>query len=250
MTPEQIEQGAQALAAARTGKPIAGIPEAARPQSEADSYAIQDAVIRRLGERVGGWKVGFSPEGGIFCAPIYASKVHASPAGLPAKGFHVIAIECEIGFRINQMLSARAVPYGRDEVLAAASLHPTIEVVDSRYQDFRSLDRLQVLADNFSNGALVYGAAASGWQGMDLVHPPIEVTADGKPFADCTGLRAGDPINLLIDLVNHVANKRGGVPAGTFVTTGTHTGMVFTEPGAQIRADYGPLGRVEVAFPR
>ena len=165
MTPEQIEQGAQALAAARTGKPIAGIPEAARPQSEADSYAIQDAVMRRLGELAGGWKVGYSPEGGVFCAPIYASKVHASPARLPASGFHVIGIECEIGFRVNQAFGPRDRPYGRDDVLPASSLHPTIEVVDLRYQDFRSLDRLQVLADNFSNGALVYGAAGSNWKG-------------------------------------------------------------------------------------
>jgi 2-keto-4-pentenoate hydratase len=50
--------------------------------------------------------------------------------------------------------------------------------------------------------------------------------------------------------VNHVANKRGGVPAGTFVTTGTHTGLVFTDPGVKIAADYGPLGHVEVSFPR
>ena len=250
MTPEQIDAAAGALAAARIGQPIAALPEAARPQSEADSYAIQDAVLRHLGERIGGYKVGFSPEGGIFCAPIYASRVHASPASLAASGFHLIGIECEIGFRLNQALASRSQPYSRDEVLAASSLHPTIEIVDSRYQDFRSLDRLQVLADNFSNGALVYGAAASGWQGMNLVHPPIRVTADGKEFADCTGLRAGDPIGLLVDLVNHVAKARGGVPAGTFVTTGTHTGMVFTDPGAQIRADYGPLGRVEVSFPK
>jgi 2-keto-4-pentenoate hydratase len=250
MTPEHIDEAARALAAARAGQPIAALPEATRPQSEADSYAIQDAVLRRLGERVGGYKVGFSPQGGIFCAPIYASKVHASPASLPARGFHLIGIECEIGFRLNQALAQRAQPYGREEVLAAASLHPTIEIVDSRYLDFRSLDRLQVLADNFSNGALVYGAAASGWQGIDLVHPPIAVTADGKDFAECTGLRAGDPIGLLVELVNHVAKERGGVPAGTFVTTGTHTGMVFTEPGTEIRADYGALGRVEVTFPR
>jgi 2-keto-4-pentenoate hydratase len=250
MTPEHIDEAAGALAAARTGRPIAALPEAARPQSEADSYAIQEAVLRRLGERVGGYKVGFSPEGGIFCAPIYASRVHASPARLPARGFHVIGIECEIGFRINEALAPRAQPYTSDEVLAASSLHPTIEIVDSRYQNFRSLDRLQVLADNFSNGALVYGPAVSGWQGIDLVHPPIAVTADGKDFAECTGLRAGDPIGLLVELVNHVAKTHGGVPAGTFVTTGTHTGMVFTEPGALIRADYGPLGRVEVSFPR
>ena len=107
-----------------------------------------------------------------------------------------------------------------------------------------------MLADNFSNGGLVYGAAASGWEKLDLVHPPIRVTADGKDFAETTGLRAGDPVGLFVLLVNHVAKQRGGVPAGTFVTTGTHTGLVFTEPGARIRADYGPLGRVEVSFPR
>jgi 2-keto-4-pentenoate hydratase len=250
MTPQQIDAAASALVAARSGNAIAALPEAARPQSEADSYAIQNAVLQRLNERVGGWKVGFSPEGGIFCAPIYASGVHPSPAQLPATGFHVIGIECEIGFRVNQAFSARAQAYSRDEVVAAVSMHPTIEVVDSRYIDFRALDRLQVLADNFSNGGLVYGAASSGWERMDLAHPPISVTADGKDFAECTGLRAGDPIGLLIDLVNHVANKRGGVPAGTFVTTGTHTGLVFTEPGISISADYGRLGKVEVSFPR
>lgn len=249
MTPEQADEAARALVAARTGQPIATLPEAVRPQSEADSYAIQDAVLRRLGERAGGWKVGFSPEGGVFCAPIFASRVQASPAQLPAKDFHLIGIECEIGFRLNQAFPARAEPYSREEVLRGAALHPTIEIVDSRYVDFRSLDRLQVLADNFSNGALVYGAAASGWQKMDLVHPPIDVTADGKSFADCTGLRAGDPIGLLVALVNYLAKERGGMPAGTFATTGTHTGMVFTEPGVTIRAEYGPLGRVEVSFP-
>ncbi len=250
MTPQQVEAAAGALVAARAGQPIDALPPAVRPQSEADCYAIQEAVRRRLGESIGGWKVGFSPLGGIFCAPIYASAVHASPAALPADGFHVIGIECEIGFRISQTLSARVQPYGRDEVLAASSLHPTIEIVDSRYRDFRSLDRLQLLADNVSNGALVYGAAASGWPGMDLAHPPIRVTADGRDFAECTGLRTGDPVGLLVDLANHVASRRGGLPAGTFVTTGTHTGMVFTEPGAHIRADYGRLGMVEISFPR
>jgi 2-keto-4-pentenoate hydratase len=249
MTPQQIDAAASALAAARTGQAIAGLPEGARPQSETDSYAIQNAVLKKLGEKIGGWKVGVSPEGGHFAAPIHASLVHPTPATLPARGFKIIGIECEIGFRLNQALPARAQPYTRDEVLAVASMHPTIEIVDSRYIDFRSLDRLQVLADNFSNGALVYGAAASGWEGMDLAHPPIEVTADGKPFADCTGLRASTPIDLLVAAVNH-ASKRGGVPAGTFVTTGTHTGMVFTDPGVHIAADFGKLGRVEVSFPR
>jgi 2-keto-4-pentenoate hydratase len=248
MTPQQIEQAATALATARRGQPIAELPQPVRPQSREDAFAIQDAVMAKLGEKAGGWKVGALPDGSKFVAPIYASAVKPSPASMPARGFHVIGIECEIGFRLNQALPARPRPYSRDEVLAVASMHPTIEIVDSRYVDFRSLDRLQVLADNFSNGGLVYGAAASGWEGTDLSHPPIEVTADGKPFADCTGLGAGNPIDLLVTAVN-LASGRGGIAAGTFVTTGTHTGLVFTEPGARIRADYGRFGVVEVSFP-
>jgi len=248
MTPQQIEQAADALVAARRGQPIPELPEALRPQSRADAFAIQDAVMAKLGEKPGGWKVGALPDGSAFVAPVFASAVKPSPAAMPARGFKVIGIECEIGFRLNKALPARPQPYTRDEVLAAVAMHPTIEIVDSRYAEFQSLDRLQVLADNFSNGGLVYGAAASGWEGADLAHPPIAVTVDGKPFADCTGLRAGNPVDLLVTAVNEVRD-RGGMAAGTFVTTGTHTGMVFTEPGATIRADYGRFGTVEVSFP-
>ena len=48
MTPEQIDEAARALVAARTGQPNAALPEGARPQSEADSYAIQEAVLRAV----------------------------------------------------------------------------------------------------------------------------------------------------------------------------------------------------------
>jgi 2-keto-4-pentenoate hydratase len=249
LTPQQIDRAAEALVAARRGQAIPVLPEAVRPQSRADSFAIQDAVMAKLGENAGGWKVGALPDGQAFVAPIYASTVKASPASMPASGFKLLGIECEIGFRLNRALPARPEPYGRDEVLAAVSMHPTIEIVDSRYQEFQSLDRLQVLADNFSNGGLVYGAEASGWEVTDLTHPPIEVSVDGKPFADCTGLRAGNPVDLLVTAVNEV-RLRGGIAAGAFVTTGTHTGMVFTEPGVAIRADYGRFGTVEVSFPR
>jgi 2-keto-4-pentenoate hydratase len=248
MTPDQIERAAGALVAARKGSAIATLPADAIPQTEADAYQVQDAVIAKLGEKIGGWKTGVLPTG-VFVAPIFASAVHTSPATLPASGLKIIGIECEIGFLFHRALPPRPQPYTRDEMLAAATLHPTIEVVDSRFQDFRSLDRLIVLSDNVSNGGLVYGVAASGWEGMDLAHPPIEVTADGKHFADCTGVRAGNPIDLCLGAVNHV-NNRGGITAGTVITTGTHTGLVFTEPGVKIVADFGKLGRVEVSFPK
>ena len=61
-------------------------------------------------------------------------------------------------------------------------------------------------------------------------------------------IAARDPIAALVDFAN-LMNGRCGAQAGTFVTTGSWTGMVFTKRGARIVADFGPLGRVEVAFP-
>ena len=249
MTPEQTERAAAALVAARKGAAIATLPADATPQSEADSYRVQDAVIAQLGEAIGGWKVGISPLGGHSAAPIFASSVHPSPASLPARGFKIIASECEIGFRFNRPLPPRATALQSRRGVCRRLAAP-----DDRGRRFA-----------LSGFPLGRPAAGAGRQpeprcpglrsrgdrvGGDGSRPSAdrEVTADGKPFADCTGLRAGTPIDLCVAAVNH-ASGRGGVAAGTVVTTGTHTGLVFTEPGAPIVADFGKLGRVEVSFP-
>src|ERR1700749_4350499 len=151
MTPDQIERAANALVATRKSAAIATLPADAIPQSEADAYQVQDGVIAKLGEKIGGWKTGVLPTG-VFVAPIFASGAHTSPAGMPASGLKIIGIECEIGFLFHKSLPPPLHPFTRDDMLAAATLHPTIEVVDSRFQDFRSLERLIVLADNVSNG--------------------------------------------------------------------------------------------------
>jgi 2-keto-4-pentenoate hydratase len=249
MLKEHCEEAARLLCAARRGAPVHELPPSCRPQSEADAYEIQEAVVRHLGETIGGWKVGAaSASSAAFCAPIWMKMIRPSPATYDAGELRLIGIEAEIAFRLGRDLAARGAVYDRAQVTAGAALHPVIEVVDSRYADFRSLDRPSILADNFSNGGLVYGAAVPDWENLDLGQTAITVTEDGEPFADSAGGAARDPITALLDFAN-LMNGRGGANAGTFVTTGSWTGMVFTKRGTRIVADFGPLGRVEVAFP-
>ena len=248
MLAEQAEEAARLLTGARDGEPLAELPSSCRPQSDADAYQIQDAVARRLGVSVGGWKVGAaSPTTAAFCAPIYSRMIRPSPASYSAAELRLIAIEAEIAFRLGRDLPPRSSAYDRAEVTADATLHPVIEIVDSRYTDFQSLSRQLILADNYSNGGLVWGAAVPSWDALDLSRTEMRVTEDGKPFADSSMAPPRDPIAALVDFAN-LMRERGGSKAGTFVTTGSWTGMVFTRHGAQIAADFGPLGRVEISF--
>jgi 2-keto-4-pentenoate hydratase len=249
MLRDQVEEAARLLCAARGGTPAHELPQVCRPQSDADAYLIQDAVARQLGEAIGGWKVGAaSPNAAAFCAPIYTRMIRQSPASYGAHELRLIGIEAEIAFRLGHDLPPRATAYDRAEATPGVSLHPAIEVVDSRYADFRSLDRSSILADNFSNGGLVYGAAIPDWESLELGATTITITEDGEPFADSRIGAARDPIGALLDFVN-LMNGRGGAKAGSIVTTGSWTGMVFTKQGTRIAADFGRLGRVEVVFP-
>ena len=249
MLEDLAEEAARLLCAARGGTPIHELPANCRPQSDADAYQIQDAVTRRLAQAVGGWKVGAASAAAVaFCAPIYAGMIRPSPASYHPAELRLLGVEAEIAFRLGHDLPARSAAYDRAEVTQNASLHPVIEVVDSRYADFRALDRASILADNFSNGGLVYGDAVPNWEALDFSRIGIAVTEDGEPFADSRGGTARDPVAALVDFAN-LMRGRGGIKTGAIVTTGSWTGMVFTRRGARIAADFGPLGRVEAAFP-
>src|SRR5262249_25884267 len=151
--------------------------------SDADAYEIQEEVVRQLGETIGGWKVGAaSASTAAFCAPIWAKMIRSSPASYDAGELRLVGIEAEIAFRFNRSLPPRGAAYDRFEIVTGAAMHPAIEVVDSRYADFRSLDRPSILADNFSNGGLVFGEAVSDWDKLDLGNTLITVTEDGEPL--------------------------------------------------------------------
>ena len=248
----RIARAARLLAdARRSGERLAALPEDCRPGSIEDAYAIQDEVARQLGEVIGGWKVGaMSPQHPSSIAPIYASSIIETPATLPAAKSALCGVEAEIAFRFRRDLFNKGSPYERDEVLAeVASAHPVIEVLESRFRDILAIDRRSATADNISNGYLIIGQEISEWRDSNLERPLIKVMNNGRLFILSIGNNGGDPFRLLTDLVNHVTASRGGLKGGTLVTTGTCTGIVFAEPGAEIVADFGKLGRVAVSFP-
>src|SRR5471032_2823748 len=150
------------IEARKSGKGLAGLPADCRPDSADEAYAIQDAVAHRLGA-IQGWKTGApGPDAEPAYAPIFT--VISGPGRFPAVTQRLFGIEAEMAFRLARDLPKRDKPYTRDEIVAAiASMHPAVELVDTRFADFTKIDALSKVADNQSNGALIYAPAVAGW---------------------------------------------------------------------------------------
>lgn len=249
MTSERL--AALLIQARISGRRIGGIPAALAPADEDAAYALQDLVVDKLGVRVAAWKVGAaSPVSWPTCAPIFAGHVAKSPAHLLATRDGLNGVEAELAFRVGRDLPARGTPYAEDEVWnALESLHVAIEHLDSRFADRTMAPEPAVLADNISNGGFCWGPAVEDWRGADLAKPEARLTIDGKEVAKAVGGNAaGHPRRLVAWLANHLAQRGRPLTAGTFVTTGSHTGLCIAPLRAPVVACFTGLGEAQLTL--
>jgi len=238
------------LQARATGNWLATLPDELSPVTESDAYAVQDVVMAEIGP-VGGWKVGAK---GIAaqpnCAPLAQSLIFPEGAALPPGLLRLRGVEAEIGFKLAQDLPPRAQPYAIEEVADyIESVHPTLEIVESRYIDFRQVAQFSVLADSNSNGALIVGAPIAV-QTRDA-YSALSVSLKFNGMEKCTatgGNPARDLLRLLAWLANHCTERCGGLRKGQVVTTGSHTGMLFAEAGTGVSAEFAGLGGVSISL--
>lgn len=233
---------------------LAELPDACRPRSREQAYAIQDWVARRLWTECGGitgWKTGApEPEAEPIAAPIGAPLILDSGVTLPAADFRLRGVEAELAYRLARDLPPMQGAYRREQVVEAiAAIHPVIEVVESRLAAGNNADPLSKLADFQLNGALIVGAGLDDWRWIDPLQQRAKLYVDGELRADTVGGNpAGDPLRLLVWLANHCAMRCGGLRAGDIITTGSHTGMLFVDAGATVTVELPGLAAVSVCF--
>lgn len=241
MDQRAVAQAADLLVTARrTGKLLDALPDSCKPQTLADAFAIQDAVVAALGESIAGWKVAIV-DGSTVRAPIMASLVYENGARVKSP---LCGVEAEIAFRFERDLPVGQ--YSYEDVANAVSAFAAIEVVDSRYRDHTAVTPQERNADFITNGGFVRSATVAAWRTLDLVNIPITLTTGGEVIVKRTGGHmAGDPLLPAVALVNDLP---GGIKAGQFVTTGTYTGLTFAKPGQTSVAEFAGFERVEVGF--
>ena len=250
--------GALLWEAWRAGGRIDALPGDCRPATIADGYAVQDGLAASAGLAVAGYKIGATnalvqARFGVdapFSGRIFADFVGESPFDVPAGRVNFHTVEPEFDFVIGRSLAPRAAPWTIEELRGAvASVHPAIEIPDSRYTDWLSMTAADLIADNAIAGLLCLGPAAEGGLDRDLAAQPVTLHRNGEPAGDGAGRNVlGDPWNVLVWLANHLSARGTTLAAGQVVTTGSATDILRCRPGDTVTADFGPLGRVEVRF--
>jgi 2-keto-4-pentenoate hydratase len=242
----------------REGATIRSLPERCRPRDRAEGYAVQAELIGQSGKRVAGWKIAATSEAGRrhlavdgpLAGPLLASRVGGGGSTIDLRGNKMRLAEAEFAFRMAASLPPRGAPYTLDEVKSAtASVHPAIEVPDSRYEDVTSVGAAQLIADAACAWKAAIGEPASvDWRARDLDVHPVLVFKDGRLAAEGRGENVGGPLRALTWLANELATHAGGLRAGDLVITGTCITPIPIAPGERVRADFGDLGSIELAF--
>jgi 2-keto-4-pentenoate hydratase len=224
------------------------------PADASAAYAIQQEVLTLTQARTGAWKVGAkAPDARPNGAPIDAERIHESPARLSRDQFFRVLVELEIAFRFKQALPPRHEPYTRAEVFAAlGGIAVSLEIVDSRFEQWPNLAPLAQLADSQNNGALVVGKMEPYdviAPNFDFLDPRLELTLDGVSILPpSTGNTSGDPRELLVWFVNHCSASGHTVQPFWTVTTGSYTGAHRVDQPGMISGRIDRIGEIELTL--
>ncbi len=239
--------------AVRAGSPIPQLTSRS-PLMLAQAYAVQSAAIalrEQRGDRRVGVKLGFT------------SKAKAAQMGVDDVIIGVLTeqmtltdggtvdlttlihprIEPEVAYRLGRDIDPE--DPDDDALDAVDAVAPALEVIDSRYRDFRfSLE--DVVADNTSAAAYVLGP----WQqpgAVDLADLAVTLSVDGEVVeTGSTRDILGHP-DLALAAIKRMAAQHGiALKAGAVVLAGAATAAVPLQPGSHVKATIDGLGEVSV----
>lgn len=223
-----------------------------------DAYLIQNEIRRNKienGARIVGFKAGLTSR-----AKMKQMGVSTPSYGFLADYFAVPdcgevdfsklihpKVEPEIAFVTKAELSGPGCNVSH--VLRATDfIIPAIEIIDSRYKDFR-FDIPSVIADNSSSSRFVLGGRMRSIDDLDLRSLGVVLERNGEPVAFAAGAAAyGHPASAVAMVVNLLGQHGESVPAGSIILSGGLTEAVAVHAGDNVTVRGHEIGTVSVRF--
>jgi 2-oxo-3-hexenedioate decarboxylase len=237
--------------AARTAQAIPQFTDSGALSVE-EAYAIQALSLERRfarGERLAGVKMGLTSRAKM--AQVGVSEVIwgrltdamrlEEGGSLSKKAYVHPRIEPELAFVMKRELCGEVSP--AEALDAVEAIAPAMEVIDSRYRDFK-FALPDVIADNSSSSGFVVGNWAR--PDSDFSNLGIVVEVDGRAVQiGSTAAILGHPIRSLVAAARMTASI-GGLKAGWIVLAGGATAAHPLSVGQHVRTLMQNLGSVSI----
>ena len=232
-------------------------PSATKPLTSPEAYDLQDklrATLLARGERVIGWKAGFTnkatqtafgttdPVSGF----LLADGVFSSPAEVPLSRFVQIAVEAEVAFLMREDLAGPGVTPAR-ALVAVEGAMPALELIDQRFSGKPQGN--DVVADGVFANSIVLGAPLTPVKHLDLALEGLVYELNGAIAATNTAAEVlGSPANSLAWIANQLGARGLGLEAGQVVMSGSVSILLRPKAGDTVRATFTRLGSVSARF--
>lgn len=216
-----------------------------------EAYRIQAESIRRRlerGERRVGVKMGFTSRAKMVQMGLSdviwgrltdAMQIEEGTAINLSRFVHA-RCEPELAFILKRPLEGNVT--GPEALAAVEAIAPAIEIIDSRYKNFK-FSLPEVIADNASSSGFLIGAWCD--PKIDFSNLGLIVCIDGRVVqVGSTAALLGHPLRSLVAAARLSAAAGEPLQAGWVVMAGGATPAEWIKPGQYISVDMEQLGRV------
>ena len=259
LSPETVKQLAQHLEEAELqAHDVTKITDDYPDMDFEDAYDIQWEIRRRKesrGTKIVGMKMGLTSwakmaQMGVddpcygFLADYFSC---ADGAAIDTSKLIHPRVEAEIAFVTKAPLRGPGI-HVADVYAATDFVMPAVEIIDSRYRDFK-FDIKSVVADNSSSSRFVTGGRCLPVDHMDLRTVGVVMEKNGEIVEMSTGAAVlGNPAESVAMLANMLAERGEEIPGGTFIMTGGVTAAVAVGAGDSITVRYHEMGSLTLRF--
>ncbi|HEY5304037.1 MAG TPA: fumarylacetoacetate hydrolase family protein [Acidimicrobiales bacterium] len=262
-TEDVAERAATLLTASRlSGRRFESLPDELRPRTVEDGYVVQRRARALLAQRgfgrLIGWKIGCTTlvmqeylgvdtpiSGTMFSHNVWRGH-HTFTVSPP----RVLGVECEIAVRLGDDLPGRDRPYSSDDVAGVvAAVMASIEVVEDRYVDYRTLDTPTLVADDFFHYGCVLGVENEVFDSRALGEVDASMSINGAEVGRGVGSDIlGHPLFALAWLANKCVDLATPLRAGDVASLGSMVQTQWVRAGDLVVVHNEMLGDVSASF--
>lgn len=253
--PDLVKWAGYLLDAEARREAVSPITDAEPGLDAEDGYGVQALVVDskvKAGERIVGAKLGLTSKAKQAAMSVDQPVYGVLTSGMALDFDQPLAcgelihprVEPEIVFVLEESLAGPGVT-GHDVLDATRWLGCGLEVIDSRYADFR-FTHADVVADNTSAARFALGAERrSPAEIRDLSLVGCNLQVGSTVVATAAGAAIlGHPAGAVAMLANWVGARGGSLDRGAVILSGGLTNAVPIYPGLTVSATFAHFGTV------